>query len=90
MTYDRSCTCCFLETNFNYRHFKINVDEINASRLAEGHAKLMYRTKVEVVDAVMAAELIGTTLISTDVGCPFPTDPISTYHSKGMRAVKFI
>lgn len=52
-------------------------------RLAEGHAKLMYRTKVEVIDAITAAELIGTTLLNnSDVGCPFPTDPIATYHSK--------
>lgn len=45
----------------------------------------MYRTKVEVIDAITAAELIGTTLLnSSDVGCPFPTDPIATYHSKGI------
>lgn len=44
----------------------------------------MYRTKVEIVDAVAAAELIGTTLINNaDIGCPFPIDPIATYHSKG-------
>lgn len=54
-------------------------------RLAEGHAKLMYRTKVEIVDAVTAAELVGTTLLnSSDAGCPFPTDPIATYHLKGI------
>lgn len=54
-------------------------------RLAEGHAKLMYRTKVEIVDAVMVAELIGTTLISSaDIGCPFPRDPVATYRSKGI------
>lgn len=57
---------------------------INAFRLAEGHAKLMYRTKVEIVDAVTAAELMGTTLINNaDIGCPFPIDPTETYHSKG-------
>lgn len=45
----------------------------------------MYRTKVEIIDAVTAAELIGTTLINNaDVGCSFPTDPIATYHSKGI------
>ncbi|EZA51963.1 DNA replication licensing factor MCM9 [Ooceraea biroi] len=54
-------------------------------RLAEGHAKLMYRTKVEIIDAVTAAELIGTTLLnSSDAGCPFPTDPIATYQAKGI------
>lgn len=49
----------------------------------------MYRTKVEVIDAITAAELIGTTLLSSDVGCPFPTDPIATYHSKGMYIKQF-
>lgn len=46
----------------------------------------MYKTKVEVIDAITAAELIGTTLLNnSDIGCPFPTDPIATYHSKGMH-----
>lgn len=49
----------------------------------------MYRTKVEVIDAITAAELIGTTLLSSDVGCPFPIDPIATYHSKGMHIKQF-
>lgn len=45
----------------------------------------MYRTKVEVIDAVTAAELVGTTLLdNSDAGCPFPTDPIATYHLKGI------
>lgn len=58
---------------------------LDTFRLAEGHAKLMYRTKVEVIDAVTAAELVGTTLLnSSDAGCPFPTDPIATYHLKGI------
>ncbi|XP_012538630.1 DNA helicase MCM9 [Monomorium pharaonis] len=58
-------------------------------RLAEGHAKLMYRTKVEVMDAVTAAELVGTTLVnSSDAGCPFPTNPIATYHSKAKDLLK--
>lgn len=48
----------------------------------------MYRTKVEIVDAVTAAELIGTTMSNnSDVGCPFPTNPIETYHSKGIYIV---
>lgn len=63
----------------------ILVNFLNYFRLAEGHAKLMYRTKVEVIDAITAAELIGTTMSNSDVGCPFPTDPIATYHSKGMH-----
>lgn len=63
-----------------------NVNEFDIFRLAEGHAKLMYRSKVEVIDAVTAAELVGTTLLnSSDAGCPFPTDPIATYHLKGIR-----
>jgi len=45
----------------------------------------MYRTKVEIIDAITAAELIGTTMLNSDVGCPFPTDPIATYYSKGMH-----
>ncbi|XP_012228856.1 DNA helicase MCM9-like isoform X2 [Linepithema humile] len=58
-------------------------------RLAEGHAKLMYRTKVEIVDAVTAAELIGTTMSNnSDVGCPFPTNPIETYHSKAKNLLR--
>lgn len=45
----------------------------------------MYRTKVEIIDAVTAAELIGTTMSNnSDVGCPFPTNSIETYHSKGI------
>lgn len=56
----------------------------NTFRLAEGHAKLMYRTKVEIIDAVTAAELIGTTLLdNSDAGSPFPTDPIATYRDAG-------
>lgn len=61
------------------------VNIFNYFRLAEGHAKLMYRTKVEIIDAITAAELIGTTMLNSDVGCPFPTDPIATYYSKGMH-----
>ncbi|XP_019701010.2 DNA helicase MCM9 isoform X2 [Harpegnathos saltator] len=58
-------------------------------RLAEGHAKLMYRTKVEIVDAVTAAELVGTTLINdVDIGCSFPVDPIATYHSTAKDLLK--
>ncbi|KAL6263429.1 hypothetical protein P5V15_006219 [Pogonomyrmex californicus] len=58
-------------------------------RLAEGHAKLMYRTKVEIIDAVTAAELIGTTLSNdSDVGCPFPTNPTATYHLKAKDLLK--
>ncbi|KMQ93010.1 dna replication licensing factor mcm9 [Lasius niger] len=66
-----------------------NISKLNDFRLAEGHAKLMYRTKVEVIDAITAAELIGTTLLNnSDVGCPFPTDPIATYHSKAKDLLK--
>lgn len=45
----------------------------------------MYRTQVEIIDAVTAAELIGTTLLnSSDAGCSFPTDPFATYQAKGI------
>jgi len=48
----------------------------------------MYRTKVEVIDAVTAAELVGTTIVnSSDAGCPFPTDPIATYQLKGISTL---
>ncbi|XP_011862077.1 PREDICTED: DNA helicase MCM9-like [Vollenhovia emeryi] len=58
-------------------------------RLAEGHAKLMYRAKVEIIDAVTAAELVGTTLLdNSDAGCPFPTDPVATYRLKAKDLLK--
>lgn len=51
----------------------------------------MYRTKVEVVDAVTAAELIGTTSMNgADIGNSFPLDPIATYHSKGLYTLNDI
>lgn len=48
----------------------------------------MFRNEVEVVDAVTAAELIETNLDNSDVGCPFPINPIATYHSKGNTYVE--
>ncbi|KAL0100732.1 hypothetical protein PUN28_019248 [Cardiocondyla obscurior] len=58
-------------------------------RLAEGHAKLMYRNKVEVIDAVTAAELVGTTLLNnSDADCSFPIDPIVTYQLKAKDLLK--
>lgn len=53
-------------------------------RLAEGHARLMYKSQVEIMDAIYAAELIGTNTPSEeDSGSSFPQDPVSTYRSKG-------
>lgn len=68
-----------------------NVIGLDTFRLAEGHAKLMYRTKVEVIDAVTAAELVGTTILNnSDAGCPFPKDPIATYLLKGVYIKPFM
>jgi hypothetical protein len=40
---------------------------------------------VEIIDAVTAAELVGTKLSNSfDPGCSFPTDPITTYQAKGI------
>ncbi|XP_076649480.1 DNA helicase MCM9 isoform X2 [Halictus rubicundus] len=53
-------------------------------RLAEGHAKLMYKKKIELMDAIFALKLIGTGSSSeVDPGCSFPDDPIGAYRSEG-------
>lgn len=53
-------------------------------RLAEGHAKLMYKKKIELMDAIFAVKLIGTGSSSeVDPGCSFPDDPMAAYRSEG-------
>ena len=53
-------------------------------RLAEGHARLMYRSEVIVMDAIVAAQLVGaTTGLEKEIGCPFPNNPMDTYYEKG-------
>ncbi|KOC66574.1 DNA replication licensing factor MCM9 [Habropoda laboriosa] len=53
-------------------------------RLAEGHARLMYRSTVKLMDAIFVAKLIGTANMSEiNVGCSFPTDPMATYRAEG-------
>ncbi|XP_015599032.1 DNA helicase MCM9 [Cephus cinctus] len=53
-------------------------------RLAEGHARLMFRNEVNVMDALVAAQLIGTTVTTKDnIGCPFPRNPRSSYLDEG-------
>ncbi|XP_015518346.1 DNA helicase MCM9-like [Neodiprion lecontei] len=58
-------------------------------RLAEGHARLMYRTQVELMDALVAAQLVGTgpmnsTYSSTVTGHRFPADPMADYRKEGI------
>lgn len=45
--------------------------------MAEGHARLMYKNEVDIVDAIVAAQLVGTCPNDNDVGCPFPDDPMA-------------
>ncbi|XP_014225691.1 DNA helicase MCM9-like [Trichogramma pretiosum] len=48
-------------------------------RLAEGHAKLMYRTQVLMMDAIFATQLINSTNDASKENCRFPTDSMATY-----------
>ncbi|XP_012340479.1 DNA helicase MCM9-like isoform X3 [Apis florea] len=52
-------------------------------RLAEGHARLMYRSDIEIMDVIFVAKLVGTGSTSEiNLGCSFPIDPIATYKSE--------
>lgn len=44
----------------------------------------MYRSSIEMIDAVFVAKLVGTgSTFETNLGCPFPTDPMAMYRSEG-------
>ncbi|XP_054009344.1 DNA helicase MCM9-like [Hylaeus anthracinus] len=60
-------------------------------RLAEGHAKLMYKSKIELMDAIYVVKLIGTgKTFEIDLGSSFPTDPMATYRSEGKKLLEII
>ena len=60
--------------NFNFNCFH---------RLAEGHAKFMFRSEVLVADAIFATELIYLTNgIGKDYS-QFPKDPLLDYRKRG-------
>ncbi|XP_043513790.1 DNA helicase MCM9-like isoform X1 [Frieseomelitta varia] len=60
-------------------------------RLAEGHARIMYRSNIEMIDAIFVAKLVGTgSTFETNLGCPFPTDPMATYRSEGKKLLSTI
>ncbi|KZC07133.1 DNA replication licensing factor MCM9 [Dufourea novaeangliae] len=60
-------------------------------RLAEGHAKLMFKSKIELMDAIFVIKLIGTGSPSeVDPGCSFPTDPMAVYKSEGKMLLSTI
>lgn len=52
-------------------------------RLAEGHAKIMYRNKVMVIDAIFASYLINLTNGIVNESCKFPIDAVATYKQEG-------
>lgn len=55
-------------------------------RLAEGHARLMYKSQIDVTDAIHAADLIGTGAATDgETGSSFPQDPLATYRDKGRK-----
>ncbi|XP_012256179.2 DNA helicase MCM9-like [Athalia rosae] len=80
-----------------YRYHRLNPDRRaerttvrlldSLVRLAEGHARLMYRMEVKVMDAIVAAQLVGIEDLSNNhssaTGCPFPTNPTDVYRQEG-------
>ncbi|XP_066582930.1 DNA helicase MCM9-like [Prorops nasuta] len=60
-------------------------------RLAEGHARLMYRSEIGIMDALIAADLIGTiSPIEKELNCSFPVDPMETYRARGRKLLQII
>lgn len=57
-------------------------------RLAEGHARLMFRSEVQLMDAIIASDLTGTLTSDMGIGCPFPTNPKHTYHCRGKEILR--
>lgn len=52
--------------------------------MAEGHAKLMYRNEVLIMDAIFSTQLINLTNGITNESCRFPEDSMATYKAKGI------
>lgn len=60
------------------------------TRLAEGHARLMYRDVVTIHDAITAVTLVEASMQSAAIAnipntmhISFPEDPIKEYYSQG-------
>lgn len=43
----------------------------------------MCRSEVQLMDAIIAADLTGILKSDMGIGCPFPTNPKYTYHCRG-------
>lgn len=52
----------------------------------------MYRNRVELMDALVAAQLVGTESFkdtqSSTTGCPFPKNPTEVYRKEGIKLVE--
>ncbi|KAH0548872.1 DNA helicase MCM9-like [Cotesia glomerata] len=59
-------------------------------RLAEGHARLMYKKTVDVQDAIVAAQLVGVVPMKMDSGCPFPEDPQAVFEEEADAVLKLL
>ncbi|XP_031784957.1 DNA helicase MCM9 [Nasonia vitripennis] len=59
-------------------------------RLAEGHAKLMYRNEVLIMDALFSTQLINLTNGITNESCRFPEDSMATYKSEGAELLSML
>ncbi|XP_015126143.1 DNA helicase MCM9 [Diachasma alloeum] len=59
-------------------------------RLAEGHARLMYKKEVDIMDAIVAAQLVGTIPTYNDAGCPFPKDPMAVFNQETTELLELL